>query len=241
MADLIGTREAARLLGVSEASVRRWSDAGLLASRRVGRRGGRRFERSAVMGLMPAGSRGRSGSPVVAVLEGHELPAHTHLSAFYTGESGRFRLAVPFLRDGILAGQGCILMAKPGTARGYESQLRAEGIDIDRAVDSGTFQVLAPFRSIEEGLEAFERAFTAITRRGGVLIRLLGEATENRDSLRSLAGLLRFEVQLDLLLHRFPVITVCQYDARRLAGENVVSVLKTHADNFDQPLGMFLN
>ena len=35
---LLNTKEAARFLRVSEASIRRWSDAGLLPARRVGRR-----------------------------------------------------------------------------------------------------------------------------------------------------------------------------------------------------------
>jgi len=42
---LLNTKEAAQLLRVSEASIRRWSDSGLLAARRVGRRRERRFER----------------------------------------------------------------------------------------------------------------------------------------------------------------------------------------------------
>src|SRR5260370_35239923 len=39
----LNTREAARFLRVSEASIRRWSDSGLLPSGRVGRRRERRF------------------------------------------------------------------------------------------------------------------------------------------------------------------------------------------------------
>src|SRR5256714_14575535 len=41
--DLLNTAEAARFLRVSQASVRRWSDSGLLAAKRVGRRRERRF------------------------------------------------------------------------------------------------------------------------------------------------------------------------------------------------------
>ena len=41
---LLNTKEAARFLRVSEASIRRWSDSGLLPARRVGPRRERRFE-----------------------------------------------------------------------------------------------------------------------------------------------------------------------------------------------------
>jgi len=40
---LLTTREAATFLKVSEASIRRWTDSGLLPARRVGRRRARRL------------------------------------------------------------------------------------------------------------------------------------------------------------------------------------------------------
>ena len=42
--DWLSTRQAAKRLGVSEASVRRWSDRGLLPVQRVGKRLERRFK-----------------------------------------------------------------------------------------------------------------------------------------------------------------------------------------------------
>src|SRR2546421_7406212 len=44
--DLLNTAEAARFLRVSQASIRRWSDSGLLQAQRVGRRRERRFRES---------------------------------------------------------------------------------------------------------------------------------------------------------------------------------------------------
>src|SRR5204862_7386879 len=59
---LLNTREAAKFLRVSEASIRRWSDSGLLAARRVGRRRERRFHESDLQGFMqqPASSAARA-------------------------------------------------------------------------------------------------------------------------------------------------------------------------------------
>jgi hypothetical protein len=34
---------------------------------------------------------------------------------------------------------------------------------------------------------------------------------------------------------------LCQYDARSLDGDELVAVLKAHADNFDRSLRIFLN
>ena len=241
MDDYLGTREAAKLLGVSEASVRRWSDAGLLATHRVGRRGERRFMRTDVLDLKWAGRRGRSESAAHVAFEGSPVPIHSHLTSIYTSDSGRLRLGLPFVRHGIVAGQPCILIGNQQTAGIYESELDAEGVSMSKALESGRLRLLTPFSSYHEGLEILERIFNEITRRGGLVIRVLGEAIQNRDEMGSAAEFLRFEGALNPLVQRFPVVMLCQYDARRLEAVDLVEVLKVHADNFEQPLGMFLN
>lgn len=240
-ADFIGTREAARLLGVSEASVRRWSDSGLLQSHRVGRRSERRFERSAVLRLKGAGRPEAHPSASSVLLEGCAIPVHTHLSSYYTSDRGRLRLGVPFLRDGLAAGQPCVLMSDPETARLLEMELKAEGVEVEKALETGRLRELETFKTHSEGIETFERTFAAFTRRGDLVIRVLGEATQNATTLGSIADLLRFEDMLSGLVRRYPVVMICQYDVRRLEGTDVIDVLKVHADHFDQPLGMFLN
>jgi excisionase family DNA binding protein len=239
--DFVGTREAARLLGVSEASVRRWSDSGLLQSHRVGRRSERRFERSAVLRLKATGQPAASRSTSSVFLEGREIPIHSHLSSYYTSDRGRLRLGVPFLRDGLAAGQPCVIVANRQTARLLEDELKAEGVAVDRALETGRLRELGTFDNHSQGIETFERTFAAFTRRGDLVIRVLGEASENASSLGTMADQLRFEDLLTGLVRRYPVVMICQYDVRRLGGTDVIDVLKGHADNFDQPLGMFLN
>ena len=52
---LLTTREAATFLKVSEASIRRWTDSGLLPARRVGRRRARRLREEDLRTFMEAG------------------------------------------------------------------------------------------------------------------------------------------------------------------------------------------
>ncbi|HEV2013048.1 MAG TPA: MEDS domain-containing protein [Candidatus Dormibacteraeota bacterium] len=40
---------------------------------------------------------------------------------------------------------------------------------------------------------------------------------------------------------RFPVVAICQYDARKFDGSTLLEALKIHTDNFEQQLGSFLN
>ncbi|TME95812.1 MAG: helix-turn-helix domain-containing protein, partial [Chloroflexi bacterium] len=113
MSDTLNTEGAARFLGVSEASIRRWSDLGLLAVERRGRRGVRRFApeelvRFRTREAAPAPARHRQDSVAIGALR---LPLHSHLATFYDSDASRLRLTAPFLRDGLLAGEPCFLVA----------------------------------------------------------------------------------------------------------------------------------
>src|SRR4030088_3223237 len=106
--ELMNTAEAARFLRVSQASIRRWSDAGLLPGRRVGRRRERRF----------------AESDLLQFLDRAEEPSG-HLATFYSSDAGRMRLTVPFLMDGLRSGQPCFLAASEEILELYTRALKS--------------------------------------------------------------------------------------------------------------------
>jgi hypothetical protein len=53
--------------------------------------------------------------------------------------------------------------------------------------------------------------------------------------------MMAYEEAYELMAKRFPVVTLCQYDAREFDGEIVLRVLKSHPDMFEQHIGGFLN
>src|SRR5579859_4778821 len=105
MSDLHTTESAARILGVSPASVRRWSDAGLLPVQRIGRRGTRRFREADLRSFQrQAGSKATHGAVESVSIGAVRLPIHSHIPTFYDTDAGRLRLAPSFLHDGLEAG-----------------------------------------------------------------------------------------------------------------------------------------
>jgi excisionase family DNA binding protein len=85
---LLTTREAARFLRASEASLRRWADAGLLPASRVGRRRARRFKEDDLLRFMGPSEGGPSpaitGLPRAIVMEGMAIGLGSHLASFYS-------------------------------------------------------------------------------------------------------------------------------------------------------------
>jgi transcriptional repressor of dcmA and dcmR len=221
--DWLSTSETAEFLRVSEASVRRLSDRGVLPAHRVGRRRVRRYRVEDVRqfarrerALEPA-----PGLPVSQVLVGG-LPVEisSHLAPMYDSDAGRLRLSLPFLVDGIRAAQPCFLIAH---ATGILSLADAPG------------------STLAEALEFWEeRAWAAVTS-GASVLRLVGEMASVRERFISEKEMLAFEAAVNLTFRRFPIVGLCQYDARAFSGVALISALRSHPDLFEFPLGRFLS
>lgn len=243
---LLTTREAARFLRASEASLRRWADAGLLPANRVGQRRARRFKEEDLLRFLGPQQGGpthaTTGLPRGIALESMFVALSSHLGSFYTSDAGRLRLALPFLRDGIRADQACVLFAPPAAQQHYLQGLRKEGVDVVEAERGGLLTMLSvPPLAPEQFIALLEGVFIDITRRRPGPFRFLGEPVAGLAAVQSVAAFLSFERQCGALAKRFPVVMLCAYDAREFDGLTIIDCLKLHHDTFAYELGYFLN
>ena len=242
MSDTLNTEGAARFLGVSEASVRRWSDLGLLAVERSGRRRVRRFAvdelarfrtREAAPAETPA--HGRSDGVSIGALH---LPVHSHLATFYDSDAGRLRLTVPFLRDGLLAGEPCFLVASGEVQAVYLRALDQEtGGSVQRAIQQGLLSILPGVGPrVEDALAVWEEGFWRAVNGGARLLRVVGEMESERQVFESDAEMIAYEFAVNALTERFPCVVLCQYDVRRFDGTTILGALKAHPDLLENRL-----
>jgi excisionase family DNA binding protein len=243
---LLNTREAARFLRVSEASIRRWSDSGLLAARRVGRRRERRFAEADLQRFLgQPTSRPQPEAPATSTVSvgGQSIPLRSHVAPIYSNDLGRLRLSVPFLADGLRAGQPCYLAATGAVLERYARALTEEqGIDLGAAKDEGRMTIVGwPGATVAEAIGDWEQLFGEALAGGPTVLRVVGEMACERGMFASTAEMMAYEEAYELMVRRFPAVTLCQYDAREFDGEIVLRALKSHPDMFEQHLGGFLN
>jgi len=243
---LLNTREAAQYLRVSEASIRRWSDAGLLVAQRVGQRRERRFAPGDLARFLgqPGGDSRTAFAQVATVnVGGAAVPLRSHLAPIYSTDLGGLRLSVPFLADGLRAGQHCFLAATGAVLERYGKALVEEqNIDFVTARDHGGLTIVGwPGATIAEAIAIWERLFGDALAGGPTVLRVVGEMVCERPMFASEAEMMSYEEAYELMGRRFPVVTLCQYDARAFNGEVMLRVLKSHPDMFAQHLGGFLN
>jgi excisionase family DNA binding protein len=244
---LLNTAEAARFLRVSQASIRRWSDAGLLPARRVGPRRERRFTKADLTTFMtPAAqaiARPRDSIQTEVSVGGTRVPVHSHVATFYSSDDGRLRLTIPFIREGLRLGQPCFLAAAGDVLGGYMHALREdEGIDVDAASRDGMFVTAdGPGDSVEAALAFWERSMSHALASGPTLMRVVGEMISERGVFTSDAEMIRYEVAFNGIAKRFPTVTLCQYDARSFSGEVLFHALRAHPDLYHLGIASFLN
>ncbi len=240
--DLLTIREAAALLNVSAVSLRRWTDAGDLPCLRVGGRRERRFRRHDLLAFaddQPAGrnveQNGAAVRPAVA-LEGVLIDYGSHLCSMYETDLGRIKLSVPFLAEGLERGDTCFLIAGPAVSVEITSALTNISVDVAATQEHGKLILSSGAPSGDEMYAFLESHFVAATQNGDGGLRVVGDMGWFLE-FKALGAVYRFD---QYLAHAYPVISLCQYDARRFSGVGMLTALRTHQDTFNLPLSRFL-
>lgn len=212
--DLLDIAQAAALLKVSAASLRRWSNSGRLPSFRVGGRRERRFRRADLLALLERQGAAPGDKP------------HRHVCGFYSTDSARTGLAADFLAQGLANGSTCLLVAEPKVRTAVLTRLEGQDVDV------------AAYASVAAAqLQLWEERFGAALSRGATSLWVVGDVSGGRLGRRApFSQVLEYERAYDSLSHRYPVTTLCLYDARRVTGVETARMLHAHADLFHEPV-----
>lgn len=241
--DLLDIGEAAQFLSVSETSLRRWTNAGALPCLRVGRRHERRFRRVDLLAFLddqPGQPRTPDALPASdsapSLHESIDLTPGSHLCAFYDTELGRATLAVRFLLEGLIEGSMVYLVASPRSSKQILKHLKEKRPSLERDVNDGKLLVADYQTSPRAQVKNFDTRLKQAAARGAQSFRVFGDVWEFRKML-SVARFAEYEAEYDrLIARRFPVVTLCAYDARRFSGVDLLDALKAHRDTFRYPL-----
>jgi excisionase family DNA binding protein len=238
---LLDIQEAAGFLNVSETSLRRWTNAGRLSCVRVGRRRERRFRRADLLAFLEHQVAPSRPSDRYATIEGVPVVEGSHFAGLYGTDGGRVRLAAGFLADGLGAGIVCYLVAKPQVQKAIKAELTGANRSLQQDIDAGRL-VCGEYRaSVRAQLDYWGTQFGAALRGGARSLRVVGDVTSTCSKWQGVEAAVEYEVGYEqLIARRFPVVTLCQYDARKLSGVDLLAVLKCHHDTYAYPADRLL-
>ncbi len=249
--DLLNIKQAAQFLNVSEISIRRWTDSGKLSCLRIGGRRERRFKQQDLTNFLEVQSRseldvrgvkGVADDKVTKIfLEGIAIDYGNHLCSLYETDIGRVKLSVPFLADGLRAGDKCFLVATKATQKVILDAL-SETYPATSSDIANSRLILSDGMTTSDGFyDYLEHHFLQSSRQGDQYMRVLGDMAWAIDMGMSTDDLMSFEMRYNhSLAKKFAVVSLCQYDSRKFTGTEIVKALKTHEDTFQFPLSRFV-
>ncbi len=231
---LLDIEQAARFLNVSETSLRRWTNSGRLACLRVGRRRERRFRTADLLSFMESQPAVQSTSDPHGrmLVDGVAVRHGSHLCGLYDTDEGRIRQAASFLVGGCRPGAVGLLVAKPDDRERILAALE-HGDPLARLdIEAGRVVVGEYALTLEAQLDWWEARLLDATAAGAGSIRVVGDI-QGFAEVVSWEDVLTYEAAYDRrIAHRFPLVTLCQYDVRRFSSVAILDALKLHRDNF---------
>jgi excisionase family DNA binding protein len=242
--NLLTLSEAARFLNVSKASLRRWTNSGLLPCYRVGVRGARRFARADLERFARTERGGGSrmvasgGRAVSAVDRGASaVPQIDHPCLFFSGEDDLWES----VRDRILAharaGHPILYVCDTTPVSRFRERLEAAGVDVDGLSRTGRLRVLHSSAAyLSEGRFSADRMCTfmadqvrAWAEQGHETGLISGEMTWYLSGAEGVEEMFRYEETLNDLLLDHPGITIiCSYSLPRFDAAAALRALLSH-------------
>lgn len=164
------------------------------------------------------------------------VPIGTHICAFYSGPAARDELVMPFLAEGIRAGQKCICVLESLSPAEVVARLGRE-VDLGRSVETGQLELAtsadAYLRtgtfSVDEMLSYWEQAVAeARGPEGTGVLRGAGEMPSALDHPDGRREFFRYEATITTFVADLPAVLFCLYDLQRFGAEVLVDSLRTH-------------
>lgn len=187
---------------------------------------------------------GRGGGQNVAVpstrvidINGLQASPGDHICVFYRGEAERHKIMLPFLRDGLRAGDKCICIASPADHRCIESSMPDAGTG--EPVDRGSLKLehfhdtytrggsFDPGHMLDYWRRWGEETFEADPRPFG---RSVSDMSWAHDlfSTPVLEDFMAYEAMATRFARAYSSVALCLYDIDRFGGNVIIPALRVH-------------
>ena len=233
MEKLLNVRQAAELLNVSEMTVRRWTNAGLLACFRIGKKRERRFYPSDIKQFIegktssPRTGEKTSGIPARRVALGFgglDVPDGTHMAHLFADVSEALDVQALFLRQGIENKETVMVISPQHRREQLLSAMEQEGLDVAELIRENRLIQGSGKQTPLEMAEYISNA--AVSARGR--FRLIGDMSWTAHEKWSEENLRTLEESTNTRLGPGNLF-LCQYSLKEFCGTQTMIALETHA------------
>lgn len=168
---------------------------------------------------------------------GLQLGAGDHICGFYRMPSERDDILIPFLVEGLKAGDTCTCVVDSCTPDDVLAKM-SERLEVDSYLSVSQLEVLDSYSTyLADGgflPERMLKFWEAKARQGPCradgpgFARNIGDMSWAHRNGPGVGELIGYESELNRIMSNFPQVNLCLYDLTRCSGDLIMDVLKTH-------------
>jgi hypothetical protein len=171
-------------------------------------------------------------------LAGSTLNCSCHACAFFSSREEEERVLLPFVKEGIEAGDRFFHVLNSENQPLRRRSLLEGGVDVARAEQNGQVE-LRPWEQAylrgsrfdqEAMLDLIQQVLTDGKQQGFGLTRLWANMEWALEDLPGVHDIVEYETRLNHVLPKYDDIVVCTYDITKFSAGVVMDILRTHPE-----------
>jgi hypothetical protein len=162
---------------------------------------------------------------------GQEIDRPGHICAFFTSRDEEYETLIPYLKDGVDAGEQVLNVLDEARLDDHRARLEAGGIPMADGrvlLSSSEDTYLAGGYFDMARMVAFVRDHLAAAAAEGRCVRTAGWMDWIQRGAPGTDRAIEYEARMNLLVPTFDCTFMCVYDLSKLHGETVVDIMATH-------------
>src|SRR3954452_9835780 len=163
------------------------------------------------------------------------IDGNRHLCAFFHSEDEEFRAVLPFMVDGLAAGDKILYIVNAARIEEHRRRLTESRIDLQAAEQSGQLDVIGWPPAVKDGTTSkpdqakmIDDLLRDARNEGYRHTRVVGDMDWASGNHVPDAYLIALEAQLETVYSHYDVWAICAYDLSRFSGVAVIDVMRTH-------------
>src|SRR3984885_9845728 len=167
---------------------------------------------------------------------GSQLNEVRHVCAFFASDEEKYRVLLPFIKDGFEHGDKAIHVVSPDQRCHHLRRLAAVGIDPQVVQHNGQLDLRTNTETyLRDGrfdqdrmLEVFEQLASGSNNGGFPLSRIVCHMDWAAEGRSHVDDLVEFESRVNDVWRRHDDAVICVYDLAKFGGDTVIDIMRTH-------------
>jgi excisionase family DNA binding protein len=221
---LLNVREAAEFLNVSEMTVRRWTNSGLLRCFRIGPKRERRFRLSELEEYLTSTAPPQKLSSIPLGFADFKVPDGAHLTHLYLDSREALAVGMAYVLQGIKRDETVLFVAREAETLRLLGALQEQGVDIETLRSSGRLHLSNGMTNPTDQAAQISQ----VSSLSGGRFRLLGDMMWAKEKGWPIGAVRKLEDMGNARMPSPGKLILCQYSLEGFSGQEAMMAAETH-------------